>query len=108
MLLGLISINILSACLLIALLFDLNVPIMSNNRLFNKFVLIPLYLAPLCLVMYLIYSMNREKYRSKFEMYQDLPMEKGKRNDICFWMYVIVSILIFIGAITSPVWIPRT
>lgn len=108
LLLFLLSSHIFSLLLLFSQFFVRDFSILSNNRAYNKFIMIPLCLLPFILVMLLFYKLNRSRIRMTFlEFEQSEDVIQNVRNKY-YWIYISLSIVFFFASITSPLWLKRS
>jgi hypothetical protein len=55
-------------------------------------------------LMYIIYSKNKVKFKSKFDDYDRKELSDIKKMNRYFWVYIIGSCILFFASITSSAW----
>ena len=105
LLLFLLSSHVFSFFIIFNEINELDYSLFSEDKVKNRFVTIPLMLLPFTLFMLLFYILNRETLKNKaiaFEAYSD---KDQKRYGLYYWCYVVGSILFFLSALVSPLWV---
>jgi hypothetical protein len=107
MVLGLITINLLSVYFIVNNIVKPDFFFLSENRVLNKFIIIPAYVVPIGLIMYLFYSKNKANYKERFDAFDQLSPKAIRKMNIYFWAYVFGSCVFFFLSIVSSGWLPK-
>jgi hypothetical protein len=105
LLLFIISSNVFSIFLILNHVLNWEYSILSENRVTNRFVVIPLMLSPFIVLIMLFYTLNRNRVRERVIFFENLAVRDKSRLNMFFWLYIVGSIILFLLAITSPVWL---
>lgn len=97
--------HIFSIFLLIKQYLGYDISVLSSNKAYNKFVLIPSLCVPFVLLMLIFYKLNSRKLISAFKEFDESAESKKKVRNMYYWIYISFSILFFFASITSPLWL---
>lgn len=100
--LALISLNLLSIIFLFStfLKFSLYDFLLTKDDFYNRFILIPLYLFPLALILFVYYRYNRKKITDLLNDYLSLKSEQKQKHVV---LYLIFSACLLLFSTLSPV-----
>ena len=88
-------------------IFHINIltPFNTDNGYYNRFIATPIITAPLCIITYLYYQFNKEKVNNKLKEFRHMTSEEEKPWKRKFWIYIIITLLLFIAGFTSSSYI---
>lgn len=105
LLLFLSSSNIISIFFILNQINNWRYTILTENKMMNKFVFIPLFLSPLVVAILSFYYVKKEKVREMNKYYTNMPSSEKSRLNLLFWLYVTASIIFFLSGVMSPLWL---
>lgn len=76
--------------------------VFTDNSVYNRFIITPLLIAPIFLI---IFFLINKRIKQKFEEFKTESNEEKKKHGVRIVMYIIISFLMFILSITSPLYL---
>jgi len=73
----------------------------SDDRLINKYVVIPKLASPFVVMTLLFYFFNKERFRRKFEEYDSMTAQQKKMPNLFYYGVLVFSLLLLIISIIS-------
>lgn len=76
--------------------------VFNDNSAHNRFVITPLLIAP---IFFIIFLLINKRIKQKIEDFKTESSEEKKKRGVKVIMYIIISILMFMLSITSPLYL---
>ena len=104
---AIIVIHILSIILFLSTLLRINLMAFLEpfNPVVRRFIILPILILPVYLLIYLYTRLNAQTIDTKLKIFKLESNQNRKRGTRLIFIYLIISILILLASMTSPIWI---
>jgi uncharacterized protein YqhQ len=100
----LVMLNLVMLTLFISLFLGISLmnEVLTENKILNRFVLIPLICAPVFILLWIYYKINQSSIDIRYREYVRMSLSKRRIIDNKVKIYIIGSIILLFLSIVSP------